>query len=154
MRRRPPVSTRTDTLFPYTTLFRSLAEEGLNAVPPGAVLTPHEGEFVRLFGNLPGSKVERALEAARRSRSTLIYKGSDSIVAAPDGRAVLSPPGSSWLSTAGTGDVLAGLVAARLAVTGDGFRAACEALRSEEHPSELQYLMRISYAVFCLKKNN
>ncbi|APL94041.1 carbohydrate kinase [Sphingobium indicum B90A] len=105
-----------------------LAEEGLNAVPPGAVLTPHEGEFVRLFGNLPGSKVERALEAARRSRSTLIYKGSDSIVAAPDGRAVLSPPGSSWLSTAGTGDVLAGLVAARLAVTGDGFRAACEAL--------------------------
>lgn len=105
-----------------------LGEEGVDAIPQGSVLTPHEGEFVRLFGNLPGSKVERALEAAKRTRATLIYKGSDSIVASPDGRAVLSPPGSSWLSTAGTGDVLAGLVAARLAVTGDGFQAACEAL--------------------------
>jgi len=100
----------------------------LDAIPPNSILTPHEGEFVRLFGDLPGSKVERALAAAKRARSTLIYKGSDSVIAAPDGRAVLSPPGSSWLSTAGTGDVLAGLVAARLAVTGDGFRAACEAL--------------------------
>jgi len=105
-----------------------LAEQGLDAVPPNSILTPHEGEFVRLFGDLPGSKVERALAAAKQARSTLIYKGNDSVVAAPDGRAVLSPPGSSWLSTAGTGDVLAGLVAARLAVTGDGFRAACEAL--------------------------
>ena len=105
-----------------------LAEQGLDAVPPNSILTPHEGEFVRLFGDLPGSKVERALAAAKQARSTLIYKGNDSVVAAPDGRAVLSPPSSSWLSTAGTGDVLAGLVAARLAVTGDGFRAACEAL--------------------------
>ncbi|WP_313808961.1 NAD(P)H-hydrate dehydratase [Sphingobium sp.] len=104
-----------------------LAEAGLDAIPPGAILTPHEGEFVRLFGNLPGSKIDRALEAARCSRSILIYKGADSVIAAPDGRVVLSSAGSSWLSTAGTGDVLAGLVAARLAVMGDGFRAACEA---------------------------
>ncbi|KEQ53467.1 YjeF-related protein [Sphingobium chlorophenolicum] len=105
-----------------------LAGEGADAIPPGAVLTPHEGEFTRLFGDLPGSKIDRALAAAKRTRSILIYKGSDSIVAAPDGRAVLSPASSSWLSTAGTGDVLAGLVAGRLAVTGDGFQAACEAL--------------------------
>ncbi|WP_150291370.1 NAD(P)H-hydrate dehydratase [Sphingobium estronivorans] len=100
----------------------------LDAVPAGAILTPHEGEFVRLFGDLPGSKIDRALEAARRAGAILIYKGSDSIVAAPDGRAMIASGSSAWLSTAGTGDVLAGLVAGRLAVTGEGYRAACEAL--------------------------
>lgn len=101
---------------------------GESAIPSGAILTPHEGEFLRLFGPLSGSKIDRAREAARRSGSTLIYKGADSVIAAPDGRAVIWNGGSSWLSTAGTGDVLAGLAAGRLAVTGDAFRAACEAV--------------------------
>ncbi|WP_298396690.1 NAD(P)H-hydrate dehydratase [Sphingobium sp.] len=100
----------------------------VDRIPAGAILTPHEGEFQRLFGDLPGSKIDRALAAARQSGAVVAYKGADSVVAAPDGRAAVASGASTWLSTAGTGDVLAGLAAGRLAVTGDPFRAACEAV--------------------------
>lgn len=105
-----------------------LAEAGLDKIPPGTILTPHEGEFVRLFGDLSGSKIDRALEAAKCYDAIVVYKGIDSVVAAPDGRVAVAAGASSWLSTAGTGDVLAGLAAGRLAATGDPFRAACEAV--------------------------
>lgn len=106
----------------------TLLNGNVGAIPAGSVLTPHQGEFARLFGNLPGSKIDRAVEAARRSGAVVIAKGPDSVVAAPDGGVAVTSGASSWLSTAGTGDVLAGLVAGRLAVTGDPFRAACEAV--------------------------
>lgn len=99
-----------------------------DAVPAGSVLTPHDSEFATLFGELPGSKIDRALAAARRCGSVVVAKGADSVIAAPDGRAAVARGASHWLSTAGTGDVLAGLVAGRLAVMGDPFRAACEAV--------------------------
>jgi hydroxyethylthiazole kinase-like uncharacterized protein yjeF len=90
-----------------------------------AVITPHAGEFVRLFGELPGTKAEQALEAARRSGAVVVYKGPDTLVAAPDGRLGFAPPAPAWLATAGTGDVLAGVIAALRARGMEAYDAAC-----------------------------
>ena len=89
------------------------------------ILTPHEGEFEKLFGKIEGSKAERALEAARRSQSVIVYKGPDTLVAAPDGRLGFAPPAPAWLASAGTGDVLAGIIAAMRARALEPFEAAC-----------------------------
>ena len=93
-----------------------------------AILTPHEGEFARAFPNLAGSKIERARAAAERAGAVVIYKGADTVIAAPDGRVVAAWPGSPWLATAGTGDVLAGACGAMLARGGDAFDAAVAAV--------------------------
>ena len=93
-----------------------------------AIVTPHEGEFRKLFGDLPGSKPERALAAAKRSGAIVVYKGPDTLVASPDGRLGFAPPAPAWLASAGTGDVLAGLVAAMRARGLPPFEAACAAV--------------------------
>ncbi len=102
-----------------------------------AILTPHHGEFVTLFGDLPGNKPERALAAARASGAVVVYKGADTLVAAPDGRLGFAPPAPAWLASAGTGDVLAGLIAALRARGMGSFEAACGAVwlhgRAAEH---------------------
>ena len=92
------------------------------------ILTPHEGEFKQLFGELEGSKAQRALEAAKRSQSVIVYKGPDTLVASPDGRLGFAPPAPAWLATAGSGDVLAGMIAALRARGLAPFEAACGAV--------------------------
>ena len=93
-----------------------------------AIITPHEGEFCKLFGELPGTKPERALEAARRSGAVVVYKGPDTLVASPDGRLGFAPSAHPWLASAGTGDVLAGMTAAMRARGLAAFEAACAAV--------------------------
>ncbi|GAA4016169.1 bifunctional ADP-dependent NAD(P)H-hydrate dehydratase/NAD(P)H-hydrate epimerase [Sphingomonas swuensis] len=90
-----------------------------------AILTPHGGEFAQLFGDHPGSKAEQALAAAAVSGSVVVYKGPDTLVASPDGRLGFAPPAPAWLATAGTGDVLAGIIAALRARGMPAFDAAC-----------------------------
>ncbi|MEG8039345.1 NAD(P)H-hydrate dehydratase [Sphingomonas sp. LR60] len=79
------------------------------------ILTPHAGEFAALFGAPTGNKLAAARDAAVRAQAIVVFKGPATVIAAPDGQAIMAGEATSWLSTAGTGDVLAGAIAAMLA---------------------------------------
>jgi ADP-dependent NAD(P)H-hydrate dehydratase / NAD(P)H-hydrate epimerase len=96
--------------------------------PHPVILTPHEGEFERLFGVLPGSKADRAQAAAARCGHTVILKGADTVIASADGRVTFAPAASPWLASAGTGDILAGIAVAMLGQGMPAHDAACSAV--------------------------
>lgn len=108
------------------TLFRDRPEELFVLLDRDDVLTPHEGEFERLFPGLLEAlgREGAAAEAARRAGATIVLKGAATVVAAPDGRLAVNGEGSPWLATAGSGDVLAGMIGGLIAQHMESFDAA------------------------------
>ena len=150
------------------TLFSGKARELRHivaSVSGEVVVTPHDGEFAKLFDGIDAvlqarSKVERARAGARALGATVVLKGADTVVASPDGRAAIAGQDAPWLATAGSGDVLSGIVGALLAQGMPAFEAAAAAvwlhaaaadrfgpgLISEDLPGLLPAVLRDLYA--------
>jgi hydroxyethylthiazole kinase-like uncharacterized protein yjeF len=114
-----PVLLDADAISVFASRTTALAQ----AIRGPCVMTPHDGEFARVF-DPRGDKLVRARAAARQSGAVIVLKGADTVVAAPDGRAVVNTNAPASLATAGSGDVLGGLILGLLAQGMDAFLAA------------------------------
>ena len=122
------------------TVFRNDPEELFSVLDRDDVLTPHPGEFERVFPGLLGAapnRIAAARRAAERAGAVILLKGPDTVVAAPDGRAAVNLNGSPWLSTAGSGDVLAGFIGGLVAQGMESFEAACAGAWIHSEAAEL-----------------
>lgn len=112
------------------TLLAEQPDQLLQALHEDCILTPHEGEFIRLFGariDSGADKVTRAQQAAAMAGCVVLLKGADTVVARPDGYAVVNTNAPPWLATGGAGDVLAGMILGLLAAGMPIFAAGCMA---------------------------
>ncbi|MBV9991513.1 MAG: NAD(P)H-hydrate dehydratase [Alphaproteobacteria bacterium] len=113
------------------TSFQEAPQTMLSLLREPCVLTPHGGEFGRVFGGLLAdsqNKIEAARAAAARAGCTVLLKGPDTVIAAPDGRAIVNTNAPATLATAGSGDVLAGFIGGLMAQRVDSFHAAAMAV--------------------------
>lgn len=144
-------------------VFAEKPDELFKAIKSSVVLTPHDGEFARLFGDIKGDRIVRAQTAAKRSGAVIVLKGSDTVIASPDGDVVVNSISSPFLATAGSGDVLAGIIAGLVAQRMPAFDAACAGvwlhgvagrvfgagLIAEDLPDILPEILQSLYAKAC-----
>lgn len=112
------------------TCFAASPQRLFRAIESPVILTPHEGEFARLFGTVVDAhlpRADRALQAAQCSNAVVLLKGHESLIATPDGHLVQNPQATPFLATAGAGDALAGICVGLLAQGMPAFEAACAA---------------------------
>ncbi len=117
-----------DAITSYAARTKTL-HEAIAQARGAVVLTPHGGEFARLYEDIAAdtrlSKIQKARSAARRCGAVVVYKGADTVIAAPDGQVAINTNAPPWLATAGSGDVLAGIILGLLAQSMAAFDAAC-----------------------------
>ncbi len=108
-------------------VFEGAVDKLFSALHENCVLTPHEGEFARLFPDLKGSRAERTLQAAKLTGANIVLKGAETIIATPT-HVIVNDHSAPWLATAGAGDVLAGMIGGLLAQGMSPFKACAAAV--------------------------